>query len=89
MFTVGGWIEGWSPSSQSVQSLVPQQKKAIKNHVMGCLEDGSPDMILLYHGTNDLRSEESVERIVSNKNAALSAKNKRNTIWCFMIKSKK
>ena len=47
---------------------------------MGCLEDGSPDMILLYHGTNDLRSEESVERIVSNKNAALSAKNKRNTI---------
>ena len=56
---------------------------------MGCLEDGCPNMILLYHGTNDLRSEESVERIVSNKNAALSAKNKRNTIWCFMIKSKK
>ena len=47
---------------------------------MGCLEDRCPDMILLYHGTNDLRSEESVERIVSNKNAALSAKNKRNTI---------
>ena len=52
---------------------------------MGCLEDGTPNMILLYHGTNDLRSEESVERIASNINPALSAKNKRNTIWCFKM----
>ena len=78
-------MEGWSPSFQSIQSLAPQQKKAIKHHVMGCLEDGYPDMILLYHGTNDLRSEESVERIASNINPALSAKNKRNTIWCFKM----
>ena len=64
----------------SVRSIFGATTNAIKHHVIGCLEDGSPDMILLHHGTNDLRSEESVERIESNINAALSAKNKRNTI---------
>ena len=50
----------------------------MKHHVMGCLEDGSPDAILLHHGTNDLRSEESAEEIASNIiNVALSAKNKK------------
>ena len=48
----------------------------MKRHVIGCLENESPDMILLDHGTNDLRSEESAEKIASNIiNVALSAKN--------------
>ena len=43
----------------------------------GCLEDGSPDTILLHHGTNDRSSQESAEKIASNINVALSAKNKK------------
>ena len=58
--------------------------KAMKHHVMGCLEDGSPDTILLHHGTNDLRNEESAEKIASNIiNVALSAKNKKKTLFMF------
>ena len=54
----------------------------MKHHVMGCLEDGSPDTILLHHGTNDLRNEESAEKIASNIiNVDLSTKNKKNTVY--------
>ena len=56
----------------------------MKHHVMGCLEDGSPDTILLHHGTNDLRNEESAVKIASNIiNMALSAKNKKKTLFMF------
>ena len=56
----------------------------MKHHVMGCLEDGSPDTILLHHWTNDLRNEESAEKIASNIiNVALSAKNKKKTLFMF------
>ena len=61
-------------------------KKAMKHHVMGCLEDGSLGTILLHHGTNDLRSEESAEKIASNIiNVTLSAKNKK-TLFVFQNK---
>ena len=46
----------------SVRSISGATTNAIKHHVMGCFEDGSPDTILLHHGTNDLRSEESVNK---------------------------
>ena len=53
----------------------------MKHHIMGCLEDGPPDTILLHHGTNDLRSEEPAEKIASNIiNVVFSAKNK-NTVY--------
>ena len=62
----------------SVRSISGATTKAMKHHVLGCLEDESPDTILLHHGTNDLRSEESAEMMVSNIiNVALSAKNKK------------
>ena len=49
---------------------------------MGCLEDESPDAMLLHHGTNDLRNEESAEKIGSSIiNVVLSAKNKKNTAY--------
>ena len=53
-------------SIASVYSIPGATTKAMKHHVMGCLEDGSPDTILLHHGTNDLRSEESAQTIASN-----------------------
>ena len=53
----------------------------MKHQVMGSLEDESPDTILLDNGTNDLRSEESAEKIASNIiNVAVSAKNA-NTVY--------
>ena len=64
----------------SVRSISGATTKAMKHYVMGYLEDGSPDLllhitILLHHGTSDIRSEESAEKIASNINVALSAKN--------------
>ena len=54
----------------------------MKHHVMGCLEDESPDAILLHNGTNDIRSEELAEKIGSNIiNVALSVKNIKNTVY--------
>ena len=54
----------------------------MKHHVMGSLEDEFPDTILLHHEANDLRSEESAEKIASNIiNVALPAKNKKNTVY--------
>ena len=76
-------VDGWRlnlmmKSIVSVRSISCATTKAMKHHVLGCLEDESPDTILLHHGTNDLRSEESAEMMVSNIiNVALSAKNKK------------
>ena len=54
--------------------------KAMKHHVMGCLEDESPDTLLLHHVTIDPRSQELAAKIVNDIiNVALSAKNKKNT----------
>ena len=58
------------------------EAKAMKHHVMGCLEDESPDAILLHNGTNDIRSEQLAEKIGSNIiNVALSVKNIKNTVY--------
>ena len=76
-------VDGWRlnlmmKSIVSVRSISCATTKAMKHHVLGCLEDESPDTILLHHGTNDLRSEELAEMMVSNIiNVALSAKNKK------------
>ena len=53
-------------SPVSVRSVSGATTKAMKHHVVGCLEDGSPDTILFHHGTNHLRSEEYAEKIASN-----------------------
>ena len=42
-----------------VCSIIGATIKVMEYHVMGCLEDESPDTILLLHGANNLRSEES------------------------------
>ena len=80
-------FDGWRLNRRmnsvvSVRSISGATTKAMKHDVMGCLEDESPDMILLHHETNDLISEESTEKIASNIiNVALSAKNKRHFMF--------
>ena len=66
----------------SVRSFSGAITKAIKHHVMGCLKEGSPDTILFHHGTNDLKSEESAEKISSNIiNVAVSTELKKRTVY--------
>ena len=70
-------VDGWKlnrrmKSMVSVRSISGATTKAMKHYVMGCLEDGSPDLllhitILLHHGTSDIRSEESAERLSLQK----------------------
>ena len=67
----------------SVRSISGATAKIMNYHVIGCLEDQSPDTILLHRGTNDLKNEESAEKIASSIiNVALSAKNKK-TLFMF------
>ena len=67
----------------SVRSISGATTKIMNYHVIGCLEDESPDTILLHRGTNDLKNEESAEKIASNIiNVALSGKNKK-TLFMF------
>ena len=49
------------------------------HHVTGCLEDTSPDYIILYHDTNDLKSNETPEEIADKiLNVAASFKTNEN-----------
>ena len=38
----------------------------MKNHVRGCLEDNSPDTVILHFGSNNLKNNESVENIATD-----------------------
>ena len=38
----------------------------MKNHVRGCLEDNSPDTVILHFGTNNLKNNESAEHIATD-----------------------
>ena len=38
----------------------------MKHHRKGCLEDNSPDSIILHVGTNNLKNKESVEDVANN-----------------------
>ena len=63
--TVGDFIlkhaEGWRlkkrmKSNVSVRSIPGASTNCLLHHVKGCLEDISPDTVILHHGTNDLKS---------------------------------
>ena len=38
----------------------------MKNHVRGCLEENSPDTVILHFGTNNLKNNESAENIATD-----------------------
>ena len=61
-------IDGWClnirmRSTVSVRSIPGAKTKDMIHHVKGCLEDTSPDFIILHHGTNDLNSNSTSEEI--------------------------
>ena len=61
-------IEEWRlnkrmKSSVAVKSISGATTKGMKHHMKGCLEDNSPDSIILHVGTRNLKNKESVEDI--------------------------
>ena len=56
-----------------------QQKK---HHIKGCLEDNSPDSILLHVGINNLKNKESVENISNDiMDIATFIRNEKNNVF--------
>ena len=58
-------IEGWRlnksmKSSVAVKSIPGATTKGTKHHIKGCLEDNSPDSIILHFGTNNVKNKESI-----------------------------
>ena len=53
-------------SSAAVKSIPGATTKVMKHHIKVCLEDNSPDSIILYVGTNNLKNKESAEDIAND-----------------------
>ena len=59
---VEGWrLNRWMRYTVSVRSGAAT--RAIKYHPKGCLEDSSPDAIILHHGTNDLKGDNTYKML--------------------------
>lgn len=61
-------MDGWRlnkrmTSAVYVQSILDATTKGMLHHIQECLEDTSPDHIILHHGTNDLKSNNIPEQI--------------------------
>ena len=69
-------------STVSVRSIPGATTKGMIHHVKGCLEDTSPDFIILHHGTNDLNSNSTSEEIADKiLNLASSMKTSKNHVF--------
>ena len=56
------------------------------HHVKGCLEDISPNAVILHHGTNDLKSGNTSEKIATDMvNLALTTQSLKNQSFHFRI----
>ena len=54
----------------------------MKHHFKECLEDNSPDSIILHVGTKNLRNEESVEDIANDiMDIAISIRNEKTKVF--------
>ena len=55
---------------------------AMKHYLKGCLEDSSPDNIILHHGTNNPKSDNNSEKISRDiVNLGLSVKNEMTMVY--------
>ena len=54
----------------------------MKHYLKGCLEDSSPDNIILHHGTNNPKSDNNSEKISRDiVNLGLSVKNEMAMVY--------
>ena len=82
-------VDGWClnkrmKSNVSVRSIPGASTNGMIHHVKGCLEDISPDTVILHHGTNDLKSGNTSEKIATDiVNLALTIQNEKNQSFHF------
>ena len=58
----------------------------MKHHVKGCLEDNSPDSIILHVVTNNLKNKESVEDIANDiMGVAVSIRNEKTNVFVSVL----
>ena len=82
-------VKGWRlnkrmKSKVSVRSILGASTNGMIHHVKGCLEDISPDTLILHHGTNDLKSGNTSEKIAT-VNLALTLENEKKQNFYFSI----
>ena len=66
----------------TVRCIPGATTNAMKHHLKGCLEDSSPNSIILRHGTNNLKSDNNSEKIASDiVNLGLSVKNEKTMVY--------
>ena len=69
-------------STVSVRCIPGSTTNAMKHYLKGCLEDSSPDNIILHHGTNNLKSDDNSEKIASDiVDLGLSVKNEKTMVY--------
>ena len=69
-------------SSVAVKSIPGVTTKGMKHHMKGCLEDNSPDLIILHVGTRNLKNKESVEDIDNDiMDVETSIKNEKTNVF--------
>ena len=80
-------IEGWRLNkrmkfSVAVKSIPGTATKGVKHHIKGCLEDNSPDSIMLHVGTNNLKNKESAESIANDiMDVAIFIRNEKTSVF--------
>ena len=80
-------IEEWRlnkrmKSSVAVKSISSATTKGMKHHMKGCLEDNSPDSIILHVGTRNLKNKESVEDIDNDiMDVEISTRNEKTNVF--------
>ena len=69
-------------STVSVRCILRATTDVMKQHLKGCLEDTSPDNLILHHGTNNLKSDDNSEKIASDiVDLGLSVKNEKTMVY--------
>ena len=69
--------------SNGHQTLIDEvQQQGMKHDIKGCLEDNSPDSIILHVGTNNLKNKESVEDIANDTmDIAIFIRNEKTNVF--------
>ena len=80
-------VEGWRlnkrmKSNVAVISVPDASTNGMIHYVKGCLEDISSDTVILHHGTNDLKSGNTSEKIATDiVNLALTIQNEKTKVF--------
>ena len=81
------YFEGWRlnkkiKSTVSVRSFTGTSADGMAHHVKECLDDISPDIVILYHGTKDLKSCYTSAKIVADMvNLALTIRSEKTKVF--------